>query len=235
MSFYHILPSNVRSGTASRFTTFLENPYHLSGNWEMALMSMAHANCIHTFHYDRMVISESTHSRTVILPRQTFSKHSDALTFLHYVLNDNRFSFTIDADNYVSLTIKDDGVSISFDDNLRDIFALDKNTYNGKGTFAASGRFSLSRRIDYLYVYSNMGAHVRVGDTQAPLLAVLPFNTRACKPYHEHVFKYPMYVPLVHNRIAHIEIEIRDDAGQLVPFPGDSVTTLQLHFRPMQS
>ena len=67
MSFYHILPSNVKAGSPSRFTTHLQNPYHLSGNWEMALMSLTHTNCMHTFYHDTIVITEPSSATSYLM------------------------------------------------------------------------------------------------------------------------------------------------------------------------
>ena len=174
-------------------------------------------------------------SRNIVLPPATFSFEKDAIAFVQSHIRDDRVHLSCDRQLRLSLTLTDEHLSFSFDNTLRDMFAFDRNVYEGKGTFTASDVVSLSRRIQYLFVYSNIITHIPVGDTEAPLLAVVPFNKKSCKPYHEHLFKYPMYVPLVHNRFAHIEIEIRDDAGELAPFPMDSVTSLQLHFRPRQS
>ena len=95
-----------------------------------------------------------------------------------------------------------------------------------------NGAFSLARRIHYLYVYSNVSDYVRIGDTQAPLLAVIPFNPDVCvNLLQETTFKSPMYVPVIQNPISQIDIAIYDGAGELVPFVADAVTSLRLHFR----
>ena len=126
---------------------------------------------------------------------------------------------------------KEDTTSITFSDTLRDIFAFDQNTYGGRGTFSASAVFSLSRRINYLYVYCDVNDYVRIGDTEAPLLAVIPFNPIKCiSLLQEKVFKLPMYVPVIKNPISQIDIAIYDGAGQLVLFATDSVTSIRIHF-----
>lgn len=173
-------------------------------------------------------------SREVVLPPITFKKQSDAIPFINKHINDPRIVFSCNKRNYVQLKITDRSLMLTFSNTLRDIFAFDKNTYGGVGTFSASDIFSLSRRIQYLYVYSNIGEFVRIGDTEAPLLAVVPFNTNeACQLLSEKVFKMPMYVRLMANLISQIDIGIYDGAGQPVPFIDDAVTTLRFHFRQM--
>ena len=67
-----------------------------------------------------------------------------------------------------------------------------KKTYGGKGVWKASGTFSLARRINYLHVYSSVRDYVRIGDTAARLLAVIPFNPDECiNLLQEKTFKLP--------------------------------------------
>ena len=183
--------------------------------------------------YDIDVIESefSPLSKAICLDRQHFRRHCDAIPYLNKKLNDARIVFSCDKANYVHLKITDKNLSIHFDDALRDIFALDRNHYSGKGTFSASDEFSLARRIKFLYVYSNVGDMVRVGDTEAPLLAMLPFNFSSGCILKEKSFKSPMYLPMFRNHISQIDIAIYDGAGKLIPFVHDSVTTLRLHFR----
>ena len=61
-------------------------------------------------------------------------------------------------------------------DNLRDMFVFDQNVLSGKVAFFDSDAFSLSRRIHYLCIYSTANDYVHIGDTEAPLLAVIPFE-----------------------------------------------------------
>ena len=132
----------------------------------------------------------------------------------------------------VTLSITSKDLTITFDDTLRDIFAFDKNTYSGILTYTASGKFSLTRCIQYLYIYSNIATNVRIGNTESPLLAIVPFSTsQSCNLLTEKIFKVPMYIPIKQSHISQIDVAIYDGAGQLIPFVRDAVTTLCLHFR----
>ena len=125
-------------------------------------------------------------------------------------------------------------LQVTFDNDLRDILGFDKNSYDGKGTYSSSDSLSLTRRIQYLYVYSDVCDMVRVGDTKAPLLAVIPFNAKECRLLSEKRFPLPMYVPVKKTYISDISIGIYDDAGKIVPFHRDGITTLRFHFRKNQ-
>ena len=72
---------------------------------------------------------------------------------------------------------------------------------------------------------------IRIGDTEAPLLAVIPFNPKKCNILTEKTFKSLMYVNVKSDYLSQIDIGIYDGNGKLIPFRKDVVTTLKLHFR----
>ena len=189
--------------------------------WSVSILTL---NKIATYKRERV--------REVILPPCSFQKEQDAMTFVNEKVNDERIVFTCNTNNHVNLYIKDANMTVTFDDTLRDIFAFDQNTYSGKHAYTATGVFSLCRRIQYLYIYSNLTEFIRVGNTESPLLAIFPFShTNNCNLLKEKVFKTPMYIKVSRERVSQIDIAIYDGAGQLVPFVADSVTTIHLHFR----
>ena len=163
------------------------------------------------------------------LGKKQFTTQREACNYLNSF--DKRVKFSCDEQNITTMKILNKSVTVKFDDDLRDILAFDRNEYKGLNTFTASGAFSLTRQIHYLYVYCNINQLIRIGDTQAPLIAILPYDGSTCVPHFERAFKNPMYVSLIRNHIAQIDIEIRDDAGQLIPFTDDALTTIRLHFR----
>lgn len=168
----------------------------------------------------------------VHLGSQSFFRRNTAVTYLNNEVKRHNVMFTLLKNNTLQLEIKDKNVSVTFSDTLRDIFAFDQSTYSGKGIWKASDIFSLTRRIRYCYIYSNVSDFIRIGDTEAPLLAVIPFNTEACiTRLQEKTFQEPMYVPVIQNPIHQIDIQIYDGAGQLIPFTQSAVTSLRLHFR----
>ena len=71
----------------------------------------------------------------------------------------------------------------------------------------------------------------RVGDVEAPLLAMIPYQPKSCSILSEHTFKKVHYTKLKSNYIPQIDIAIYDDAGALIPFHKDAVTSITLHFR----
>ena len=65
MSFYHILPSNTSPDTfpenhASSYSTPIVNPDILDGQWEVALLSVSHSNCMNTFNHDTLTLTDTS-------------------------------------------------------------------------------------------------------------------------------------------------------------------------------
>ena len=168
---------------------------------------------------------------TITLKRQQFLKEDAAIDYINDRLNNDRVSLKLKEDNTVQMTLARNNIGITFDNDVRDILGFDKNTYEGKGVYGSSAPLSLNRHIQYLYFYSDICDMVRVGDTQAPLLAVIPFNAKECQLLTEKRFTLPMYVPVKKTYISQITVSIYDDAGKLVPFHSDSITSLRLHLR----
>lgn len=135
-------------------------------------------------------------------------------------------------DGVAQLSISTPHLQLTFDKDVQDILAFDRQTYVGKCDATAADTISLTRRIDYFYVYSNIGEFVHIGNTEAPLLCVFPYNAAAaCGIITERNFKLPSYVQVKGDQFAQIDIGVYDGAGKPVPFQRDARTVVQLHFR----
>ena len=63
MDFYHVLPSNTSpnyfpNNNASCYSTPLDVPYQLDGEWQVGLMNFTYATCVNTFNNDQIVVKE---------------------------------------------------------------------------------------------------------------------------------------------------------------------------------
>ena len=181
-------------------------------------------------HYLHTAPFYNKESYRVTLAPKMFQSQQEVCKYLTEVIKTKDIEFVYD-NNKVKLNILSDDKTVEMSDDVRDILGFDRNIYNSKGSHLSEGSLSLTRRINYLYIYSNIGQLVRIGDTEAPLLAVLPFNPSTCDVLSEINFRYPMYVKVNADYISQINIEIYDGAGKLIPFHQDAVTNLRLHFR----
>ena len=65
MSFYHILPSNTSPDTfpqnhASSYSTPVNHSNIMEGDWEVAILSVSHSNCVNTFNDDAMTVTDTS-------------------------------------------------------------------------------------------------------------------------------------------------------------------------------
>lgn len=170
------------------------------------------------------------HFKSKVLSPRSFTSTDEAVRYLNDVVDDSRIHFKI-RERMLSLTVGGRKIVMQMDNTLRDILGFDQNRFESGHTVKATAPLSLTRRINYFQIYSNIGINIRVGDTEAPLLTILPYNPKQCSILSERHFKTLHYVDLKSNYIPQIDIAIYDDAGALVPFHKDAVTSITLHFR----
>lgn len=89
----------------------------------------------------------------------------------------------------------------------------------------------MSGEIHSFYIYTNIVKPSLVGDSNIQILRVVPIPGNS--EFGEQVvqiYKNPQYVPLLMTDFDTIEIDIKDDTGNRIPFIfGRSIITL--HFR----
>ena len=91
----------------------------------------------------------------------------------------------------------------------------------------------LHRSITTLYTYTNIVEVVHVGDVKAALLLACPFTTDKDSNVRQIEFLRPTYCKVNRQRLKQIDVEIRDDAGDLIPFLYGK-TVITLHFRQIK-
>lgn len=101
------------------------------------------------------------------------------------------------------------------------------------GFFVGKQPASLARAIpDQLFIYSNLCEPSIVGDTHAPLLRIVSLDEREFNFGSTIVKRFaPVnYTPLLNNRFQIIDIDIRDQFGNPIPFEFGTLT-VALHFK----
>lgn len=93
----------------------------------------------------------------------------------------------------------------------------------------ADQSFNLQSTISSIFVYTDIVDNVIVGDSLSPLLRNVVVNG-TFGDIIEREFYNPFYKNLNKGRIEEIEISLRDDTGNLIPFEFGK-TLLRLHFR----
>lgn len=150
---------------------------------------------------------------------------------------ENDISLTYDKiRNRVILRVHDKapGFGISFSQNIMNMLGLTKkegNFYN-QGTYIENVA-DITEGFSALYIYSDIVQSRLVGDTMAPLLRVVPIKRKLqAHPSNIHWVRFQniQYIPVNKTQTDTIEINIRRDNGNVVPFESGKVV-LTLHFK----
>lgn len=97
----------------------------------------------------------------------------------------------------------------------------------------------LNQGLNLIFVYSDVVEYNVVGHTSVPLLRVIPFKVDSLtdadqeggNTYHVHrEFVHPHYLPVSKSYVDTVNIAIKGDLGQNIPFTKGKVT-VKLHFR----
>jgi len=91
----------------------------------------------------------------------------------------------------------------------------------------------ITKGINYLMVYCSLLEHVPVGDTKAPLLRIVD-ATGMNGEIIQRSFDEPRYMPIQKKNFDSIELNIRDDLGNLIAFENGKLV-VTLHFRQTKS
>lgn len=124
------------------------------------------------------------------------------------------------------------GFGVTFSQNILNILGLKRKAgdFYKNGTYIESTA-DITEGFSALYVYADIVQNRIVGDSMVPLLRVVPIEKVSRKPFVNWVrFHHIQYVRVNHTQGDTIEINIRRDNGDIVPFEGGKVV-LTLHFK----
>lgn len=127
-------------------------------------------------------------------------------------------------------------ISISFSQNLINILGFAKS--KSEGDFFSQGVFvdgpaDINEGFSALYVYTDVVENQFVGDYMVPLLKVVAFDNESKKRNVSVSFNRVQYLAVLDRRTDSIEVNIRRDNGESVPFQ-DGEVVITLHFRKIR-
>ncbi|VDO13141.1 unnamed protein product [Brugia timori] len=86
----------------------------------------------------------------------------------------------------------------------------------------------------HMYIYTDIIEPNLVGDCIAPLLRIVKVQKQTTDTNISTSFSNPYYLPVLKREFDTIEIHLRDDEGQLIPFISGKLN-VRLHFRRVQN
>ena len=140
-------------------------------------------------------------------------------------------SFKINQNGICSMSLKPEIKSLYMETRLKRALGIyQPSEIYIKGSIVGKSKVILNISFYHLYIYSSLVDPILVGGVKVPLLHSLWLDNTIEDNINESV-ETLMYLPISMTSINKIEIQIRDDAGNIIEFPYGSKTSLTLHFR----
>ena len=249
-SFYLTLPS--RGGTDNTTSSFtVELPYEidLSGEWEVGVVEVLYPTTWHNIYERNNLVQICYGGNNMIGPEcwdgqkmnfanfyiepDYYDKPEAIINQINYFVTQffkkDLAPFVVDRRGYVNWHPTNDA-TVKIHKDVADILGLENVIF---AYDESKGKLQPNHNIQNLYVYTDLIEPQIVGSARADLLCIIPAGERNLKAAHfspSHIH----YLPLVRNNFTHVQIHIRDVAGEQIAFAsGHSV--VKLHFKPVDA
>lgn len=244
--FYLHLPSNSSldkfpNNTLTEYRVGLPQAINLTGEWEVALTEIHYPhswNNVQGNFKNRFYLRNQELSgvwEVLMIPPGHYSSIEDILSKMKELVDnekgfsdDVKFSYntlsrkvTVQLQNNAELFFGDIGYVLGFSPEQ----VISKTT---KGL----REVDLEHGFHDLYIYCDIIQQQYVGDTLVPLLRIIPVEGKDGERISKS-FVRPQYVPVSRKQFETIEVNIKRDTGESVPFEFGRVL-LTLHFRQSQ-
>ena len=240
MSFYLTLPSNSSfryypDNKVTNFFTKLPKPIQLDRSYEVALVGIIYPHTWSNVQDGENII---TFTEGANLPAKCYLPpgHYNSPASIIRVMNRELQKIAKDKVEFkfhtfsrkVSVSMEE-GCKISLGQRLSEQLGYARSSILQKSGYGQQA-VNLNRSLPSLYVYCDLVEPQFVGDSLSPLLRIVNIQGKdgdiITKSYGN-----PRYLPLSKKYIDTVEIDIRDDTGEKVPFESGKVVAT-LHFRP---
>ena len=241
--FYLTLPSNssasyYEDNTVTNYKTKLCKPINLQGEWEVGLAEIQYPHTWYNMKAGDGVMHIKTSSRgpvyrTELKPGLYSSprKLVRALNGLNDMLPDSRnvLFYYDDITRKVAIDIAE-GASVTLSEGLMQLLGMARQDYE-EGSHDGERVVDVHQGFYSLYVYCNLAKPCPVGDTEVPLLRIVPVEGKDGEMVTK-TYQTIQYVPMCLQSFETVEVDIRKDTGAKVPFErGKLVVTLHLRRR----
>lgn len=244
--FYLTLLSNSSmnyfpNNKTTHFSTQLQRAVHLNEEWSVALVELQYPCTLLSVHKQNCIMytRQKTKKGIVTKPRKIESGNYDSIDDLISELNSQ--PYTIDkivfslnhATKRVSVDFKTpDIIGLNLSNKLALQLGFEPNTDLFEKRTGAHPANILHGITPQLFVYCDIVEPQVVGDTVAKLLRIISVE-KDKYVYGSHkmvTFSQLHYMPVLKREFETLEIDIRTDSGEPVPFEFGTVC-VKLHFR----
>ena len=242
--FYLHLPSNSSldkfpQNTLTEYQVSLPQTITLEGEWEVALTEIhfPHSwNNVQGNFLNRSFLRNREQRgvwEVIMIPPGHYSSIDDVITTINEVVTKkDRFKdavkFSYDSLNWkVSIDLQNN-VEIVLE-NIAYILGFQSASQVISRTSAGEREADLEHGFHDFYIYCDIAQAQYVGDVLVPLLRIVPVEEVDGQRLNKS-FLRPQYIPVDRKAFETIEVNIRRDTGESVPFESGKVL-LTLHFR----
>ena len=245
--FYAVLPSNAS------YQIFKNNKLHTykvqipklpstEGQWLVGLTEITYPSCWpNIVQYEYVYIKWDNSEEPMHYPIESgfYSSIPFLLERIKYILTLNKSGvegkfhlYYEEHINRVAISISQDAeFTVSFSNKLAACLGFESIEQYSSGYNRAPFPADINDGFTALYVYSDIVQKRLVGDDMVPLLKVVPAEPMKRNQSHCWVkFQNVEYVPSIKTHVDTIEINIRRDNGEIVPFENGKVV-VTLHFK----
>ena len=243
VQFYLHLPSNASldkfpNNTLTEYRVGLPQTVSLTGDWEVALTEIHYphswnnvqGNFENRFYLRNQELDDMW--EPLIVPQGHYSSVAGVITKINEVVSaNNRFKdevqLSLDTLNRKVTVHLQNKVEVYFSDIGQMLGFLPKEVISKTST--AEREADLDHGFHDLYLYCDIIQPQYVGDALVPLLRILPVEGKDGERI-SRLFIRPQYLPVSRKQFESIEVNIKRDTGETVPFEFGRVL-LTLHFR----
>ena len=238
--FYLWLPSNSSmdmfpNNTLTEYRVKLPQSIKLVEEWEVAITEIQYPhtwNNVHeTLKWNRFYVKKGIAVTAYPIPSGHYNSMESIIEKMNSLVKDSIhkdnvwFSYeklnrkvTIHLQNNAEVFFSDVGVMLGFD----------RETLYST-TITAKREADLDHGFHNLYVYCDVVESQTVGNSQVPLLRIVPVEGQDGERV-SRTFMSPQYLPVSRKEFECIEVNIRRDSGEAVPFETGRLL-VTLHFR----
>ena len=245
--------------TVANFKTRLANSISLEGVWDVALYKIQYKRMWYTINYKDTLITYQYKLPPIasFIPEGLNKPRELALSSIPQFAIDEIVKTLITIfEKFESNSRRDNaptfghnnrtkkifinphhGDRVTFKPKLASILGITITNNPSKPLYCASEKekwhadeiFDIDSNLNSLYVYCDILKHIPVGDVVAPLLRVVGITGEQSDTIRK-TYDKPMYVPVRMKNFDSVEIDIRTDTGESVPYQYGK-SEVVLHFK----
>ena len=244
--------------TMANFRNQLAQPLMLEGEWQVALSSISFPSNINNVNSNLLVVyvnsgaeldasnNRSGHLRKI--RKGIYTSLDQLMDELRRTAHLKQFDFTFDKITHKLVLQFGANEGLSFENkevpSILGFKGIKDNSHDGYihiGYKADDFPVDITCGSQLIFVYIDIIDYQNIGDVRAPVIKIIESERRLrngsiniVTPIHHKSFTILDYKPILSNNIQNIKVELRNEAGKLIPFTGTGKVIVSLKFQKIK-